>query len=173
MTHSVLIMQNPAIIPYQELLGNYDCSQVMLRMLPIIPYQELLGNYDHFHTILRCELIIPYQELLGNYDVPLSGPPLFSIIPYQELLVNYDCVWERSAHWYFCSCNAAAQKTAPSPSVLMVKAVPPSTTMDRASGIRIMGARRTRPPMCITAGFSPPCRRAAVRCRPARQPHPC
>ena len=75
----------------------------------------------------------------------------FAIIPYQELLGNYDCVGGcggRSAHWYFCSCNAAAQKTAPSPSVLMVKAVPPSTTTDRASGIRIMGARRTRPPMC-------------------------
>ena len=36
----------------------------------IIPYQELLGNYD---PILYSECafdIIPYQELLGNYDRP-------------------------------------------------------------------------------------------------------
>ena len=34
----------------------------------IIPYQELLGNYDiMFHTAFR-QSIIPYQELLGNYD---------------------------------------------------------------------------------------------------------
>ena len=35
---------------------------------PIIPYQELLGNYDIVGGIFRRFLIIPYQELLGNYD---------------------------------------------------------------------------------------------------------
>ena len=34
----------------------------------IIPYQELLGNYDALNTFLRNVTIIPYQELLGNYD---------------------------------------------------------------------------------------------------------
>ena len=35
----------------------------------IIPYQELLGNYDLVLVALHGEVIIPYQELLGNYDV--------------------------------------------------------------------------------------------------------
>ena len=34
------------IIPYQELLGNYDESWPDNQMRKIIPYQELLGNYD-------------------------------------------------------------------------------------------------------------------------------
>ena len=34
----------------------------------IIPYQELLGNYDLKPDVLSEVLIIPYQELLGNYD---------------------------------------------------------------------------------------------------------
>ena len=56
------------IIPYQELLGNYDASSAVLMSLSIIPYQELLGNYD-LRTVLEAQrLIIPYQELLGNYD---------------------------------------------------------------------------------------------------------
>ena len=37
----------------------------------IIPYQELLGNYDSRKYIPQSQWIIPYQELLGNYD---SGP---------------------------------------------------------------------------------------------------
>ena len=36
----------------------------------IIPYQELLGNYDADGTSLDGLDIIPYQELLGNYDLP-------------------------------------------------------------------------------------------------------
>ena len=35
-----------AIIPYQELLGNYDWRDPAETVPPIIPYQELLGNYD-------------------------------------------------------------------------------------------------------------------------------
>ena len=34
----------------------------------IIPYQELLGNYDRRHAGPHPWFIIPYQELLGNYD---------------------------------------------------------------------------------------------------------
>ena len=34
----------------------------------IIPYQELLGNYDGNAKLTMPPVIIPYQELLGNYD---------------------------------------------------------------------------------------------------------
>ena len=34
----------------------------------IIPYQELLGNYDVLRHSKQLPIIIPYQELLGNYD---------------------------------------------------------------------------------------------------------
>ena len=34
----------------------------------IIPYQELLGNYDSNYAVTAWRVIIPYQELLGNYD---------------------------------------------------------------------------------------------------------
>ena len=56
----------------------------------IIPYQELLGNYDEFDTLEIAQEIIPYQELLGNYDPAMRQSQLFQIIPYQELLGNYD-----------------------------------------------------------------------------------
>ena len=56
------------IIPYQELLGNYDPGNKRLTEALIIPYQELLGNYDWCRTVPACWRIIPYQELLGNYD---------------------------------------------------------------------------------------------------------
>ena len=56
------------IIPYQELLGNYDSIFTVLSNAGIIPYQELLGNYDGRRQHLVAEQIIPYQELLGNYD---------------------------------------------------------------------------------------------------------
>ena len=56
------------IIPYQELLGNYDLHWKRPLKLGIIPYQELLGNYDNGVVTVRPFYIIPYQELLGNYD---------------------------------------------------------------------------------------------------------
>ena len=34
----------------------------------IIPYQELLGNYNKLLEIVEANTIIPYQELLGNYN---------------------------------------------------------------------------------------------------------
>ena len=39
-------LQRAGIIPYQELLGNYDADTQMEAAFKIIPYQELLGNYD-------------------------------------------------------------------------------------------------------------------------------
>ena len=53
---------NKDIIPYQELLGNYDGSKGNAVVVDIIPYQELLGNYDFqiIDNALRC--IIPYQH---------------------------------------------------------------------------------------------------------------
>ena len=56
------------IIPYQELLGNYDPIRKPSSRPAIIPYQELLGNYDHYSITAQDTVIIPYQELLGNYD---------------------------------------------------------------------------------------------------------
>ena len=56
----------------------------------IIPYQELLGNYDWFWGTGWLAAIIPYQELLGNYDRGDAGHDPRPIIPYQELLGNYD-----------------------------------------------------------------------------------
>ena len=64
------------IIPYQELLGNYDARFSIDPNVCIIPYQELLGNYDLSTADTLAGLIIPYQELLGNYDhsaAPVRG----------------------------------------------------------------------------------------------------
>ena len=43
------------IIPYQELLGNYDSARPHLPFYAIIPYQELLGNYDCLHRHPRTQ----------------------------------------------------------------------------------------------------------------------
>ena len=56
------------IIPYQELLGNYNLTVTMHIQTVIIPYQELLGNYNQLCLLQRTHIIIPYQELLGNYN---------------------------------------------------------------------------------------------------------
>ena len=47
MTPSGGCLWAPEIIPYQELLGNYDAWAFLIYAAGIIPYQELLGNYDH------------------------------------------------------------------------------------------------------------------------------
>ena len=44
------------------------CRSAYLRKALIIPYQELLGNYDLTLFASPDGSIIPYQELLGNYD---------------------------------------------------------------------------------------------------------
>ena len=50
----------------------------------IIPYQELLGNYDRDVYVAKVTQIIPYQELLGNYDFQIIDNTLRCIIPYQH-----------------------------------------------------------------------------------------
>lgn len=43
--------------------------------IQIIPYQELLGNYDRAFTGYAILVIIPYQELLVNHPpnkIPLA-----------------------------------------------------------------------------------------------------
>ena len=46
MTKNDVLQSSFDIIPYQELLGNYDAGVAVLAAIRIIPYQELLGNYD-------------------------------------------------------------------------------------------------------------------------------
>ena len=72
------------IIPYQELLGNYDVEDLLKCLTMIIPYQELLGNYDLCGLSVHIANIIPYQELLGNYDFQIIDNTLRCIIPYQH-----------------------------------------------------------------------------------------
>ena len=79
-----------SIIPYQELLGNYNHPHAPLAVVHIIPYQELLGNYNLTVTMHIQTVIIPYQELLGNYNTIYNFVRIVSIIPYQELLGNYN-----------------------------------------------------------------------------------
>lgn len=50
----------------------------------IIPYQELLGNYDALLHHWHARRIIPYQELFGNYDFQIIDNTLRCIIPYQH-----------------------------------------------------------------------------------------
>ena len=45
----------------------------------IIPYQELLGNYDLLCVVQQLNQIIPYQELLGNYDASKRFAPAFQL----------------------------------------------------------------------------------------------
>ena len=56
----------------------------MLPAVAIIPYQELLGNYDMLRFAIFYALIIPYQELLENYDFQIIDNTLRCIIPYQH-----------------------------------------------------------------------------------------
>ena len=61
MTSATIWHWNVSIIPYQELLGNYDKYWPMLEPSSIIPYQELLGNYDVF----RC-----CKGVIFDYTIP-------------------------------------------------------------------------------------------------------
>ena len=66
-------------------MTKYRCTWLYFR---IIPYQELLGNYDVYLFVMFIGLIIPYQELLGNYDKLRARVGDVLIIPYQESFVN-------------------------------------------------------------------------------------
>ena len=78
------------IIPYQEQLGNYNCTARYIWFIFIIPYQEQLGNYNPFLTFGLSRIIIPYQEQLGNYNIHNAHKTPTIIIPYQEQLRNYN-----------------------------------------------------------------------------------
>ena len=84
MTTIFAVRPYDAIIPYQELLGNYDLLITHGTKSNIIPYQELLGNYDAEVEGQSHASIIPYQELLGNYDFQIIDNILRCIIPYQH-----------------------------------------------------------------------------------------
>lgn len=55
-----------------------------LKVIDIIPYQELLGNYDPRVAARSLRCIISYQELLGNYDFQIIDNAPRCIIPYQH-----------------------------------------------------------------------------------------
>ena len=88
------------IIPYQELLGNYNSLPPAPRCGQIIPYQELLGNYNRHVGIRHPRPIIPYQELLGNYNWPRCLFPVWPnyTIPrtVRELQRRVNCTMRRA-----------------------------------------------------------------------------
>ena len=53
MTEFDYVNENADIIPYQELLGNYDDQEQHGERHLIIPYQELLGNYDGYRSKIQ------------------------------------------------------------------------------------------------------------------------
>ena len=79
----------------------------------IIPYQELLGNYNSVDAVWRCAVIIPYQELLGNYNQLDGAEHVGQIIPYQELLGNYNrnaAMRARTALYHTRNCRASIKE---------------------------------------------------------------
>ena len=84
MTNEFVVGEIDTIIPYQELLGNYDNCPFTSFLIDIIPYQELLGNYDPRVAARSLRCIISYQELLGNYDFQIIDNAPRCIIPYQH-----------------------------------------------------------------------------------------
>ena len=101
------------IIPYQELLGNYNAAFTPCFDGVIIPYQELLGNYNSCSAASFSACIIPYQELLGNYNSHTSQTLLIAIIPYQELLENYNrnaAMRARTALYHTRNCRASTKE---------------------------------------------------------------
>ena len=57
-----------SVLPYQELLGNYNNSMKVFTGFFVLPYQELLGNYNISEVTIDGLYVLPYQELLGNYN---------------------------------------------------------------------------------------------------------
>ncbi len=56
----------------------------------IIPYQEINGNYNSWEACTPCAAIIPYQEINGNYNLLVISRVARPIIPYQEINGNYN-----------------------------------------------------------------------------------
>ena len=102
-----------SIIPYQELLGNYNAHGQGTCWQGIIPYQELLGNYNSIPALVNWRRIIPYQELLGNYNTTNWRRFAAPIIPYQELLGNYNrnaAMRARTALYHTRNCRASTKE---------------------------------------------------------------
>ena len=79
-----------SVLPYQELLGNYNEFPHTCRLALVLPYQELLGNYNRSRRNRSRHTVLPYQELLGNYNTALLQSAHLVVLPYQELLGNYN-----------------------------------------------------------------------------------
>ena len=79
-----------SVLPYQELLGNYNLKQTHHNSNVVLPYQELLGNYNSSVATHGDVNVLPYQELLGNYNTGKSFAVKTLVLPYQELLGNYN-----------------------------------------------------------------------------------
>ena len=79
-----------SVLPYQELLGNYNLKAVGLLSQSVLPYQELLGNYNNSMKVFTGFFVLPYQELLGNYNISEVTIDGLYVLPYQELLGNYN-----------------------------------------------------------------------------------
>ena len=60
-----------SVLPYQELLGNYNPMPMYSVPGLVLPYQELLGNYNFDDSNVQPKLVLPYQELLGNYNLTM------------------------------------------------------------------------------------------------------
>ena len=63
------------VLPYQELLGNYNTATNTVTARYVLPYQELLGNYNLYCDDILPGDVLPYQELLGNYNGKVAGSP--------------------------------------------------------------------------------------------------
>ena len=83
----ILQVSKVHIIPYLEILGNYNQNFSSSSMMNIIPYQEKLRNYNMHLLSRHLNRIIPYQEKLGNYNVPFGYSDITAI------QTHGDCVY--------------------------------------------------------------------------------
>ena len=47
-------------------------APLFLLVIIVLPYQELLGNYNLLNAASFAKKVLPYQELLGNYNNGLT-----------------------------------------------------------------------------------------------------
>ncbi len=66
-------MSIASVLPYQELLGNYNTGLALQTKSAVLPYQELLGNYNIGKSFVVRIPVLPYQELLGNYNTSAAA----------------------------------------------------------------------------------------------------
>ena len=78
-----------AVLPYQELLGNYNLVVIVLVVVLVLPYQELLGNYNHSddiehnavsftipRTARELQLCTHYIACLQGFTIPRTAREL-------------------------------------------------------------------------------------------------